>query len=162
MVDTNDSSIGPASSFVANYCSLECQTVIINGDLSRFPSTSSHLKENIHSHFTPKQNQLIEVDVPQLPLKPTDHQLSSAVYGCFEQSKHKYDAYKQAIVDVLKKNSQIWSGRYPRVLLVGAGRGGILQSILDAESETKMDLEIYAVEKNPNAFRTLEYKNKNL
>lgn len=95
------------------------------------------------------------------------------MYQTFELDYTKYDLYGKAILEVLltKKDS------LERILLLGAGRGGLLIKILeslkiafDVESESDEDfalefffrnpkkIEIFVVEKNPNCIPCLAKK----
>uniref|UniRef100_A0A914RZ83 PRMT5 arginine-N-methyltransferase domain-containing protein n=1 Tax=Parascaris equorum TaxID=6256 RepID=A0A914RZ83_PAREQ len=109
------------------------------------------------------------VDALQIPLQPLADNLDSGTYTTFEEDSVKYDKYREAIgyaidelVDKLGHDHQII------VFLLGAGRGPLMQMIMDAEmnfnkkNRTRHDLlelKLVAVEKNVNAVVTLKYRN---
>ena len=48
------------------------------------------------------------------------------------------------------------------ITLVGAGRGPLIVCSLNAAQQTKREIVIYAIEKNPNAIQTLKAMHKQL
>ena len=100
-------------------------------------------------------------DQLQLPLQPLAENMENTVYETFEEDRMKYDLYERAIhqglVDFLKSHKR----REIRISVVGAGRGGLIDSAIRAISrisDDSMSFYIDGVEKNPNAARTLRYK----
>lgn len=93
-------------------------------------------------------------DVLQSPLQPLQDNLESATYQVFERDRIKYVKYEEAITAALADRK---AGRTePLVLMVlGAGRGPLVDASLAASQATGVPLRVYCVEKNPNALLTL-------
>lgn len=92
-------------------------------------------------------------DYLQAPLQPLMDNLGSGTYETFERDPVKYERYEEAIFQALSDRGNL--GRVV-ICLVGAGRGGIVTRCLQALDRSKCDGIVYAVEKNPNAFVTLQ------
>ncbi|KAI0070415.1 PRMT5-domain-containing protein [Panus rudis PR-1116 ss-1] len=99
-------------------------------------------------------------DYLQAPLQPLMDNLQSFTYQTFEQDPVKYRNYEEAVYRALLE----WS-RPGRIVIcvAGAGRGPLVQRCLNAVARLKgkgkgkeRDVLVYAVEKNPNAFVTLQ------
>ncbi|XP_068604761.1 protein arginine N-methyltransferase 5 isoform X1 [Brachionichthys hirsutus] len=97
-------------------------------------------------------------DYLQSPLQPLMDNLESQTYEVFEKDPIKYSQYQQAVYKCLldrvpedQKESNV------QVLMVlGAGRGPLVNASLHAARLASRKLRVYAVEKNPNAVITLE------
>ncbi len=106
-------------------------------------------------------------DYLQAPLQPLTDNLESITYEVFEKDPVKYDLYLQAIeralMDWRQQNKQV-SGPTGKVVVavVGAGRGPLVTRSLQASENTGVPIEMWALEKNPNAFVLLERHNRNL
>ncbi|KAH9597707.1 PRMT5 arginine-N-methyltransferase [Trypanosoma melophagium] len=109
-------------------------------------------------------------DVLQLPLQPLGHMLPSGTYEVFERDRTKYQQYHAAMVSYF---SDWLSHRKERshallcnqcsnglqfiktdcvyVVLVGAGRGPLIEECLSAASGVGLRVHLFAVEKNPEA-----------
>lgn len=89
-------------------------------------------------------------DQLQLPLQPLMNNLESSTYEVFEQDPVKYTQYEKAIynalIDAPKKRTVL--------MVVGAGRGPLVDRALKAADESGSTVKIYVVEKNPNAILT--------
>ncbi|KAK2512830.1 hypothetical protein Q9966_016310 [Columba livia] len=92
------------------------------------------------------------------PLQPLMDNLESQTYEVFEKDPIKYAQYQQAIYRCLmdrvsdaekETNVQV-------VMVLGAGRGPLVNATLRAANQAERRVRIYAVEKNPNAVVTLE------
>ena len=82
--------------------------------------------------------------------------LETQVYEVFEKDPVKYVRYKEAIAEALLDRvpeSEKYT-KYTVIMVVGAGRGPLVKSALEAAEETKRLVKLYAVEKNPNAINT--------
>lgn len=93
-------------------------------------------------------------DYLQAPLQPLSDNLESQTYETFERDPVKYTAYEEAVRACLleKKNST----SDPLVVMVlGAGRGPLVKCVLRAAKSAMQPVEVFAVEKNPNAIVTL-------
>ncbi|GMG05886.1 unnamed protein product [Aspergillus oryzae] len=103
-------------------------------------------------------------DYLQAPLQPLTVNLESITYEVFEKDPIKYEWYERAIAKALKdwaeqkKPTSNPDGRVV-VAVVGAGRGPLVTRALKASAETGVDIDMWAVEKNPNAFVLLQRHN---
>lgn len=106
-------------------------------------------------------------DYLQAPLQPLTVNLESITYEVFEKDPIKYEWYEQAIARALrdwvdqKKPTSSPDGRVV-VAVVGAGRGPLVTRALRASAETGVSVEVWAVEKNQNAFVLLQRHNENI
>ncbi|KAG6844122.1 hypothetical protein H0H87_009609 [Tephrocybe sp. NHM501043] len=92
-------------------------------------------------------------DYLQAPLQPLMDNLQSVTYQTFEQDPVKYRQYEEAMYRALIE----WQGEEPIVFCVaGAGRGPLVARCLTAIERSRRSATIYAVEKNPNAYVTLQ------
>ncbi|OLL25799.1 Protein arginine N-methyltransferase skb1 [Neolecta irregularis DAH-3] len=92
-------------------------------------------------------------DFLQTPLQPLMDNLESMTYEVFEKDPVKYSLYEKAIHKALSarpKNGLVI------VAVVGAGRGPLVTCTLRAARELGRTIELFAIEKNPNAFVTLQ------
>jgi type II protein arginine methyltransferase len=88
-------------------------------------------------------------DCLQRPLQPLMDNLESQTYEVFESDPVKYDLYEQAITKCLKK---IGSKEKDTIIMVlGAGRGPLVNCALRSSKITNLPVFIYAIEKNFNA-----------
>ena len=120
-----------------------------------------YLKDTLPEETYQEVNEKPYYDYLQEPLQPLFHNLESATYNVFEQCPVKYVKYEEAISRYLKlklkdgdkKNETI------ELMVVGAGRGPLVMcAIRAAQSNNVANLNIIAVEKNPNAVVTLKSK----
>ncbi|KAF9069256.1 PRMT5 arginine-N-methyltransferase-domain-containing protein [Rhodocollybia butyracea] len=97
-------------------------------------------------------------DYLQAPLQPLMDNLQSITYQTFEQDPVKYRSYEEAIYKALQE----WPYQDKIVICVaGAGRGPLVARSLSAVDRTKRrNVHIYAIEKNPNAFVTLQNRQR--
>ncbi|EMD34129.1 hypothetical protein CERSUDRAFT_141621 [Gelatoporia subvermispora B] len=112
------------------------------------PSVQAAQTEGTVEHFAQGYQ-----DYLQAPLQPLMDNLQSATYQTFEQDPIKYRNYEEAIFLALSE----WP-RPGKILLcvAGAGRGPLVARSLAAIKRSGKDAFVYAVEKNPNAFVTLQ------
>ncbi len=89
------------------------------------------------------------------PVQPLRDHMSSGTYEHFEQAVPKYTAYRDAIAQALKDR-----GKETCIMVVGAGRGGLVQASLQASELSGVPIQLFAVEKNPNAAVTLRRRNE--
>ncbi|KAI9803432.1 MAG: methyltransferase protein [Piccolia ochrophora] len=103
-------------------------------------------------------------DYLQAPLQPLTDNLESITYEVFEKDPVKYDWYERAIVAALRD----WSAAdKPRsgpnnsiaVAVVGAGRGPLVTRALNASAAVDIPIDMWAVEKNQNAYVLLQRHN---
>jgi type II protein arginine methyltransferase len=105
-------------------------------------------------------------DYLQAPLQPLTVNLESITYEVFEKDPVKYDWYEKAIARALHdwieqgKPTSSPDGRVV-VAVVGAGRGPLVTRALRASDDVGVEINIWALEKNPNAFVLLQHHNAN-
>jgi protein arginine N-methyltransferase 5 len=106
-------------------------------------------------------------DYLQAPLQPLTVNLESITYEVFEKDPIKYEWYERAIAKALndwmeqKKPTSSPEGRVV-IAVVGAGRGPLVTRALRASAETGVKIEMWVVEKNPNAFILLQRHNEQI
>ncbi|TVY49663.1 Protein arginine N-methyltransferase [Lachnellula occidentalis] len=103
-------------------------------------------------------------DYLQAPLQPLTDNLESVTYEVFEKDPVKYDWYERAIAQALsdwtKQNKPTSSSNGAVVIAVaGSGRGPLVTRALIASAMTGVPVEVWAVEKNPNAYVLLQRHN---
>lgn len=79
------------------------------------------------------------------------------VYDVFEKDEVKYVQYQNAIQAALQ---DLPKSVVPVIMVVGAGRGPLVQATLNAAHMAMRNIKLYAVEKNPYAINTLEHRVK--
>jgi type II protein arginine methyltransferase len=105
-------------------------------------------------------------DYLQAPLQPLTVNLESVTYEVFEKDPIKYDWYEKAIARALHdwieqgKPTSSPDGRVV-VAVVGAGRGPLVTRALRASDDVGVEIDMWALEKNPNAFVLLQHHNAN-
>ncbi|TPP64856.1 Arginine N-methyltransferase [Fasciola gigantica] len=106
-------------------------------------------------------------DQLQEPLQPLRDNLSSTTYSIFEMDGYKYTAYEQAIYKALvhrctrsdPKGDDAKLESTPAcqvVMVLGAGRGPLVNATLSASKRADCPVRVYVIEKNPNALYTLQ------
>ncbi|XP_061695397.1 protein arginine N-methyltransferase 5 [Syngnathoides biaculeatus] len=97
-------------------------------------------------------------DYLQSPLQPLMDNLESQTYEVFEKDPIKYSQYQQAVYKcLLDRVPEEQKDTNVQVLMVlGAGRGPLVNASLRAAKQADRKLKVYAIEKNPNAVITLE------
>ncbi|KAJ3874601.1 shk1 kinase-binding protein 1 [Lentinula edodes] len=97
-------------------------------------------------------------DYLQAPLQPLMDNLQSITYQTFEQDPVKYRSYEEAIHKALLE----WPKQDKIIICVaGAGRGPLVARSLSAIERSKRgNVCLYAIEKNPNAFVTLQNRQR--
>ncbi|DAA73013.1 TPA_exp: Uncharacterized protein A8136_4938 [Trichophyton benhamiae CBS 112371] len=104
-------------------------------------------------------------DYLQAPLQPLTVNLESVTYEVFETDPVKYEWYERAVTKALKdwalekKPTSSQDGRVV-VAVVGAGRGPLVSRAIRASVEAEVDIELWALEKNQNAFVHLQRQNE--
>ncbi|KAI8128806.1 Protein arginine N-methyltransferase 5 [Lucilia cuprina] len=96
-------------------------------------------------------------DVLEIPLQPLYDNLDCYTYEIFEKDPVKYKLYQDAIEAALKdrvKEDEI-EEKLTIIMVLGAGRGPLVRSALNAAKNTNRKVRVYIIEKNPNAIRTL-------
>ena len=106
-------------------------------------------------------------DYLQAPLQPLAVNLESITYEVFEKDPVKYAWYERAIARALHdwieqgKPTSNPDGRVV-VAVVGAGRGPLVTGALKASEDVGVEVDMWALEKNPNAFVLLQRHNETM
>ncbi|ORZ00647.1 PRMT5 arginine-N-methyltransferase-domain-containing protein [Syncephalastrum racemosum] len=95
-------------------------------------------------------------DFLQNPLQPLMDNLDNSMYATFESDPIKYQEYENAVYHALLDRVKDGSDYESVVMVVGAGRGPLVNCCLRAADRADRKIHVYAVEKNPNAFVTLQ------
>lgn len=93
-------------------------------------------------------------DFLQAPLQPLMDDLGSATYDVFERDPVKYRQYEEALYLAVVERAQVADDIV--IVVAGAGRGPIVSCALQALDRANVAARVYAVEKNPSAFTTLQ------
>jgi protein arginine N-methyltransferase 5 len=107
----------------------------------------------------------------QSPLQPLSDNLESATYEMFESDPVKYDQYELAITEAMlewkelkKPTSSVICEAAPEpelvVTVAGAGRGPLVTRVLRSADRTGTKIQLWALEKNHNAYVYLLRQNK--
>lgn len=102
-------------------------------------------------------------DKLQTPLDPLHQNLDLETYRVMEEDPIKYQRYEMALIaatrDLKKTLGKAVTPTTPlRILVVGPGRGPLIASSLVASAVNQVPVEVIAIEKNPNAVRTLRHR----
>ncbi|KAI9487100.1 MAG: PRMT5 arginine-N-methyltransferase-domain-containing protein [Benjaminiella poitrasii] len=95
-------------------------------------------------------------DYLQAPLQPLMDNLENQTYEVFEKDPIKYQQYEQAVYRALLDRVEHGSDYVTTIMVVGAGRGPLVNCCLRASEKSERNVHIYALEKNSNAFVTLQ------
>ena len=104
-------------------------------------------------------------DYLQAPLQPLTVNLESITYEVFEKDPIKYAWYERAVARALHdwieqgKPTSNPDGRVV-VAVVGAGRGPLVTRALKASEDVGVEIDMWALEKNPNTFVLLQRHNE--
>ncbi|KAF8962758.1 shk1 kinase-binding protein 1 [Flammula alnicola] len=94
-------------------------------------------------------------DYLQAPLQPLMDNLPSITYQTFEQDPVKYAQYEEAMYRAFLDRPD---GEKVVVCVAGAGRGPLVARCFKALERANREATVIAVEKNPNAFVTLQHR----
>ncbi|KAH7106503.1 PRMT5-domain-containing protein [Auriculariales sp. MPI-PUGE-AT-0066] len=97
-------------------------------------------------------------DYLQAPLQPLMDNLHSMTYESFEKDPVKYYQYEEAVFRALSDRSEEVRQQVDVICVAGAGRGPIVARCLKAIERSGRTAIVYAVEKNVNAFVTLQQR----
>ncbi|GBG90503.1 hypothetical protein CBR_g50848 [Chara braunii] len=133
-----------------------------NGQVSVHPLRAyvdyiSHLYKRMPPLTEQERFEMSYRDFLQAPLQPLMDNLEAQTYETFEKDNVKYSQYKLAIYMALRERVKEEDAETAVTVLmvVGAGRGPLVRTALEAAQEANLKLRVYAVEKNPNAVVTL-------
>jgi hypothetical protein len=90
------------------------------------------------------------------PMQPLQDHLHSSNYEFFEQDPVKYVQYERAIAAALRERHA--SDQHVVLMVLGAGRGPLVDAALRAAAGWPGKLQVVAVEKNPTALVTLRHR----
>jgi len=99
-------------------------------------------------------------DCLQAPLQPLSDNLESETYEMFEQDPVKYAQYQEAVFRFLTQRSNAGRQAPFYIMVVGAGRGPLVEASLVAAERANVEVCVWAVEKNPNAVHTLRHRRR--
>lgn len=96
------------------------------------------------------------MDYLQRPMQPLQDQLHSSNYAIFEKDPVKYAQYEKAIRQALTERHN--SPKKVTLMVLGAGRGPLVDTALRAARGLPCTLKIFIIEKNPPAVVTLKHR----
>ncbi|KAG9045040.1 methyltransferase protein [Tulasnella sp. UAMH 9824] len=102
-----------------------------------------------------KANIKIQIPLIKPSHKPLMDNLQSSTYEVFERDPVKYSKYEEAIYQALCDRAE---DSHTIICIAGAGRGGLVSRCLSAIARSHRSANVYAVEKNPSAYVTLQEK----
>jgi hypothetical protein len=113
----------------------------------------------------PPPTELARLEAPyydylQAPLQPLADNLESSTYETFEQDPVKYKQYQAAVRQALIERHPA-NGPVPVVMVLGAGRGPLVDAALYAAVEAGRTIRVFALDKNANAVVTLQNRRLN-
>lgn len=92
----------------------------------------------------------------QSPLQPLSDNLESATYEVFEGDPVKYRQYelatKEALIEWKRLGKPTSKEGVVVIAVAGSGRGPLVTRALNAAAAAEVPVEVWAVEKNPNAY----------
>eukprot|EP00913_Durusdinium_trenchii_P021091 g19820.t1 len=100
------------------------------------------------------------MDTLQAPLQPLADNLESETYELFETDPVKYAKYQEAVFIFLTERKQEGRPMPFCVMVLGAGRGPLVEAALKAAERAEVEVDLYAVEKNPNAVQALRHRKR--
>lgn len=142
---------------IKKFMTIDVQYIIkqdTEGDLSLYVRYLNFLGKKLYVPDTMTDFVQGYEDQLQNPLQPLTEHLETNVYEIFEKDQVKYDTYQNAIYKAVESFSKE-SVNVPVVMVVGAGRGPLVQAVLNVSYTLNRELKVYAVEKNPYAVNTL-------
>lgn len=125
------------------------------------PSYQQYIRHLYRTQEQPSDLEKMAMDYEdylQTPLQPLMDNLESMTYEVFEQDPVKYIQYEEAIYKALLDRKDFKPNEPLVVMVVGAGRGPIVDRAINASKRAERKIKLYAIEKNPNAFITLQQK----
>ncbi|KAH6984628.1 protein arginine N-methyltransferase [Ilyonectria sp. MPI-CAGE-AT-0026] len=100
----------------------------------------------------------------QSPLQPLSDNLESATYEVFEGDPVKYNQYEAAVYEALTEWKTLDKPKSKEgavvVAVAGSGRGPLVTRALKAAEDAGVTIDMWAVEKNPNAYVYLLRQNE--
>eukprot|EP00842_Homolaphlyctis_polyrhiza_P004953 jgi/Hompol1/5459/HPOL_004446-RA len=135
-------------------------------DRSLHPSgtLASYSEYLMHLHNTVPEPDIVNQfasgyhDYLQAPLQPLMDNLESATYEVFEKDPIKYQQYEEAVYRALVDRAPTPAKPVTVIMVVGAGRGPLVDRSLKAAERANRQVKLYAIEKNSNAIVGLRVK----
>ncbi|KAL3276952.1 hypothetical protein HHI36_012317 [Cryptolaemus montrouzieri] len=141
---------------IQKFMALDVQYIIktnSTGDISMYNKYISFLGRKL---YTPNENEAVYKgmeDFLQNPLQPLSEHLDTNIYEVFEKDQIKYTTYQNAIQKALQAVPE--DIETPVLMVVGPGRGPLVQASLNVSYILHRPIKLYAIEKNPFAVNTL-------
>lgn len=142
-------------------------SIVLHGELELMNDSKNRVNEALEFYWTSRSLSKMERmlfsynDILQAPLQPLKENLDSQTYEVFELDTVKYSSYEAAItlalMDLLNERENCNNTERISLLVVGAGRGPLVDAALRAANSMDMldDIDFFALEKNPHAILTL-------
>ena len=141
---------------IQRFLSIDVQYIIktdTEGDLSVYTKYLHFLGKKLYVSDTNLEFIQGCEDFLQNPLQPLTEHLETNIYEVFEKDQIKYTTYQNAIQKALEDVPA--DVTIPTIMVVGAGRGPLVQAALNVSYILHRKVKVYAVEKNPYAINTL-------
>ncbi|KAJ3413429.1 hypothetical protein HDV05_008070 [Chytridiales sp. JEL 0842] len=155
--------------FVQKLMDLNVQVIVSTPTADLSPGNLTAYRQYIeHLYRTKPEGDIVDKfaagyhDYLQSPLQPLMDNLESATYEVFEKDPIKYREYENAIKLALTDKAKVKVKQTIVVMVVGAGRGPLVDCAIRASKASNVSVRLYAVEKNPNAIVTLRLKKQNV
>ncbi|EFI27922.1 shk1 kinase-binding protein 1 [Coprinopsis cinerea okayama7 len=161
----------PASTFIANMKGYPHRPTIILADVNSgrharggeraYSQYIRHLEKTSPTVQAAQKPGTVEnfaqgyQDYLQAPLQPLMDNLPSFTYQVFEKDPVKYAQYEEAMYRAFLDRPA--DGK-TLVCVAGAGRGPLVARCLTALERAHRDAKVYVIEKNPNAYVTLQHR----
>lgn len=148
---------------IKKFMGIDVQYIIkpdTEGDLSLYVRYLHFLGKKLYVQDTMSEFVQGCEDFLQNPLQPLTEHLETNIYEVFEKDQVKYDTYQNAVYKAIEAFPKE-NGEVPVVMVVGAGRGPLVQAVLNVSYTLNRKVKVYAVEKNPFAINTLIDRVKN-
>lgn len=147
---------------IKRFMTIDVQYIIkgkrLNGSYKPYNTYMNYVGRKLHVSSSLNDFSKGCEDFLQNPLQPLSDHLEMFVYEVFEKDQVKYAEYQRAIKAALE--DVLESVEVPVIIIVGAGRGPLVQAALNASYLVRRKTKVYAVEKNPFAINTLAHRVK--
>jgi len=128
-----------------------------NSDTAKYLHYIARLYQSKPALTPQEQFELPYHDYLQAPLQPLQDNLESQTYETFEKDPVKYVRYEDAIFRYLQDRLKAGKKEFT-AMVVGAGRGPLVVAVRSAATRANAEVQVWAVEKNPNAILTLKHR----
>ncbi|XP_044756461.1 protein arginine N-methyltransferase 5 [Coccinella septempunctata] len=141
---------------IQRFMSIDVQYIIKSNDTEDISVYNKYLSFLGRKLYNPGPNEAVYrgmEDYLQNPLQPLSDHLDSNIYEVFEKDQIKYTTYQNAIQKALQNVPE--EIETPVLMVVGPGRGPLIQASLNVSHILHRPIKVYAIEKNPYAYNTL-------